>query len=98
MSADLVEVRDALVRLRGSVESLRSAGGDSPYIRRLMNDLDRFQVDMEDLPGAGLPVTAVRRVQGAAREMVPVPVVHDGRHPHAPWPDADDEGIGGHRR
>jgi hypothetical protein len=92
MSAKLAEVRSALARLHGSVESLRSADGDSPYIRRLMNDLDRFRVDMEDLP-----VTAARKARGEARELVPIPV-HDSPLEHTPWPDADDEGIGGHRR
>ncbi|MBN0048518.1 hypothetical protein JS756_31360 [Streptomyces actuosus] len=96
MNAELADVRDALVRLRGSVESLRSADGDSCYVRRLMNDLERFQLDMEDVAGTEPRVTAVRGSKATtAREVVPL---HDGPYSHLSWPDADDEGIGGHRR
>ena len=53
---------------------------------------DRFRVDLEDMP-----VSAARKVRAEARELVPIPV-HDSPLEHTPWPDADDEGIGGHRR
>ncbi|WP_030946881.1 hypothetical protein [Streptomyces sp. NRRL S-646] len=93
-NAELADLRDALIKLRGSLESLRLAKGDSPYVRRLMNDLDRFQLDMEDVPGAGVHLSALHRSK-SAREVVRI---KDGPDAHLPWPDADDEGIGGHRR
>ncbi|KUN79052.1 hypothetical protein AQJ66_29725 [Streptomyces bungoensis] len=93
-SADLAEMRDALVTLRRSIESLRTADGESPYVRRLMNDLDRFQLDMEDIRGTRFRVPAAHGAVGA-REVI---AVHDRPYHHQPWQDADDEGIGGHRR
>ncbi|MER6129027.1 hypothetical protein ABT173_42010 [Streptomyces sp. NPDC001795] len=94
MSAELADMRDALIKLRGSLESLRRAEGDSPYVRRLMNDLDRLQLDMEDVSGARLPRAAMAGGT-SAQKVVPV---KDGPYHHLPWQDADDEGIGGHRR
>ncbi|KUO08226.1 hypothetical protein [Streptomyces sp. DSM 15324] len=93
-NVELAHLRGALVELRCSLESLRLADGDSPYVRRLMNDLDRFQLDMEDVSGAGVRTSALcgsRR----GREVVRI---SDGPYHHVPWQDADDEGIGGHRR
>ncbi|RDG31559.1 hypothetical protein [Streptomyces corynorhini] len=100
--AEFADVRGALLQLRGSLESLRIAEGDSPYVRRLMNDLDRFQLDMEDVSGAGPgggspggPRSVVRQGVPGAREVVRIA---DGPEHHVPWHEADDEGIGGHRR
>ncbi|GGS23840.1 hypothetical protein GCM10010269_73350 [Streptomyces humidus] len=88
------DLRDALFRLRGSLESLRLAEGDSPYVRRLMNDLDRFQLDMEDVTGAGVRSSALHG-SGRGREVVRI---SDGPYRPLAWQDSDDEGIGGHRR
>lgn len=93
-NVELADLRDALVKLRGSLESLRLAYGDSPYVRRLMNDLDRFQLDMEDVTGAGVR-SSVRHGSRRGREVVPI---NDGPYAHLAWQDADDEGVGGHRR
>ena len=93
-NAELAELRGALVELRGSLESLRLADGDSPYVRRLMNDVDRFQLDMEDVTGAGVVLPALHG-RWCEREVVRI---SDGPYQHLPWQDADDEGIGGQRR
>ncbi|MEU1518323.1 hypothetical protein ABZ490_40305 [Streptomyces sp. NPDC005811] len=103
-NAELADLRGALVNLRGSLESLRRADGDSLYVRRLMNDLDRFQLDMEvdvdvdvdveDVAGVGMCLSALHGSWGE-REVVRI---SDGPYQHLPWQDADDEGIGGHRR
>ncbi|KPI14702.1 hypothetical protein OK074_2246 [Actinobacteria bacterium OK074] len=93
-SAELVDVRSALARLRAGLESLRQAEGDSPYVRRLVNDLDRFQLDMEDMPRRR-GRRAVPHARAGARNVVRI---KDGPYHHVPWQDADDEGIGGHRR
>lgn len=93
-NAELADLRDALVKLRGSLESLRLANGDSPYVRRLMNDLDRFQLDMEDVTGAGVR-SSVLHGSRRGREVVRI---SDGPYGHLAWQDADDEGVGGHRR
>lgn len=105
-NAELADLRGALVKLRGSLQSLRLADGDSLYVRRLMNDLDRFQLDMEvdveleveldveDVTGAGMRLSAFHGSWGE-REVVRI---SDGPYQHLPWQDADDEGIGGHRR
>ncbi|MFF4585746.1 hypothetical protein [Streptomyces sp. NPDC001388] len=93
-NAELADLRGALVKLRGSLQSLRLTDGDSPYVRRLMNDLDRFQLDMEDVTGAGVRLSALHGGR-CERDVVRI---SDGPYQHLPWQDADDEGIGGHRR
>ncbi|WP_327313037.1 hypothetical protein [Streptomyces sp. NBC_01235] len=93
-NAELADLRGALVKLRGSLQSLRLADGDSPYVRRLMNDLDRFQLDMEDVTGAGVRLSALHG-SWCERDVVRI---NDGPYQHLPWQDADDEGIGGQRR
>jgi hypothetical protein len=103
MSAELVEIRKGLIKLRGSLNALRNGQGDSPYVRRLMNDLDRFELDMEDsesrkdlasVTGSVATLTQMA-VANVARDAVRI---QEGFDDNVAWHDADDEGIGGHRR
>jgi hypothetical protein len=118
--AELVEIRGALMKLRGALDALRLVQGDSPYVRRLANDLDRFQLDLEDdaesqgslasmaASVATMTSMAVANIgrdaardpardcaRDAARDVVRIKEASDH---DVPWHDADDEGIGGHRR
>ncbi|EGX61530.1 hypothetical protein SZN_02302 [Streptomyces zinciresistens K42] len=104
MSAELVEIRKAFMELSDSLKALRNVQGDSPYVRRLMNDLDRFQLDMEENPEsrdqlasmtASVATLTQMAVANVARDVVRI---QEGSDHNVAWRDADDEGIGGHRR
>ncbi|WP_447041089.1 hypothetical protein [Streptomyces sp. DSM 118878] len=103
MSAEIVEIRKALMKLRGSLNALRNGQGDSPYVRRLMNDVDRFELDLEDpesrnafasVTGSVATLTQMT-VANVARDAVRI---REGSDDTVVWHDADDEGIGGYRR
>ncbi len=91
------------MKLRDSLHELRNGQGDSPYVRRLMNDLDRFELNMEDLKSrdqlasmnASVATLTQMAVENVARDVVRVQESFDH---NVSWHDADDEGIGGHRR
>ncbi|MCI3934726.1 hypothetical protein [Streptomyces sp. AN091965] len=103
MSAELVEIRKSLMELRGSLNALRNGQGDSPYVRRLMNDLDRFELNMED-PESRDQLASMTASVATLTQMTVANVAHDvvrvqESFDHSvAWHDADDEGIGGHRR
>ncbi|GAA4870340.1 hypothetical protein [Saccharopolyspora cebuensis] len=88
---DLAELRRTLNQLRSGVGALRTRYGDVPGVRRLSNDLDRFDIDLADL-SAAMPVPR-RSVE--AEDVVLVP---DTPYDPELWRDADDEGIGGRRQ
>jgi hypothetical protein len=113
-NAELTEVRCAITMLRTCVETLRIATGDSPAIRRLLHDVDRLQLDMED---AVVPATHAARVSRmtsvTAMPTVPskatplisaqalpqeIVPISEGPYDRILWHGADDEGIGGNRR
>lgn len=105
-NAELAEMRCAITRLRTCVETLRTAEGDSPAIRRLLNDVDRLQLDVEDVVVPATHMAGVSRMKSVtampsmparalAQEIVPIA---DGPYDRVLWHGADDEGIGGNRR
>jgi hypothetical protein len=96
MTTEQVAGVDMLVHgLRQYVESLRVPDGDSVAVRRLMNDIDRLELDLRDLrlPQDAAPPQPSPRKGG---EVIRVP---DGAvGDPGQWHGVDDEGIGGHRR
>lgn len=79
----------AIGELRTRVGEARTTFGDTPAMRRLLNDVERLEIDVRDLDAA----------QPAARVHVPSqPMVQIPDTPADPslWVDADDEGIGGY--
>ncbi|MER7055099.1 MULTISPECIES: hypothetical protein [unclassified Streptomyces] len=89
-NAQLTEMRHALNTLRICLNSLRTNDGTTPHLLRLVNDIDRLQVDLDDMAGPGRPEPDPTRF--ASDDVV---YIADG---HVIWHEADDEGIGGHRR
>ncbi|MBM7442700.1 hypothetical protein [Streptomyces sp. HB132] len=95
MTTEQVAGVDVLVHgLRRYVESLQVSAGDSVAVRRLMNDLDRLELDLGDLR---LPQDAVPP-QSPVERGVEVIRVPDAVGDPGQWHGVDDEGIGGHRR
>ncbi|MEU1483955.1 hypothetical protein [Streptomyces sp. NPDC005752] len=96
MTTEQVAGVDVLVHgLRRYVESLQVSAGDSVAVRRLMNDIDRLELDLGDL---SLPQDAVlpQSTVGSGAEVIRVPDAAVGDP--GQWHGVDDEGIGGHRR
>jgi hypothetical protein len=86
---DVSALRALIEQAQAHVEALRRASRDHPGVRRLVNDLDRLAIDVDEVAG-----TAVVPAPTPAAEPVPVPDT-----PYAPdfWHGADDEGVGGYR-
>ncbi|GAA3851289.1 hypothetical protein GCM10022243_16310 [Saccharothrix violaceirubra] len=93
-SSEIVELRRTLGRLRQCVGGMRARYGDIAAVRRLVNDLERLDIDVTEL-GELDDAPRPREAPRVGREVVVVPEA-----PYDPrlWHDADDEGLGGYRR
>jgi hypothetical protein len=90
-NTEFVTLRRSIEQLRQSVSGVRSAFGDAPEVRRLVNDLERLEIDAAELASAE-PLRQVR-TPGHVPEHVVVP---DTPLDEAMFTDADDEGLGGY--
>ncbi len=89
----------ALLALHRSIEELKTAvsvlthiHGKTPVVARLINDLDRLQLDAADAEVLRTPdLPASIKGQGAA-----VYHVSDEPYDHTMWADSDQEGVGGY--
>ncbi|MBK1786166.1 hypothetical protein [Prauserella cavernicola] len=89
-TTELTELRRTIGQLRQCVGALRARYGEAPAVRRLVNDVERLDIDAIDLDQMA-PVPA----QAGPVDVVPVP---DTPYDPALWEGADDEGVGGHQR
>ncbi|WP_298181902.1 hypothetical protein [Saccharomonospora sp.] len=91
-SAEMTELRRAIGQLRQCVGALRTRYGEPPAVRRIINDVDRLDIDVAELAqlsplstrGDGKPVDVVK--------------ISDTPYDPALWKGADDEGVGGYQR
>lgn len=90
-TTEIAELRRTIGQLRQCLGTLRSRYGDAPAVRRLSNDLDRLNIDADELEGSA-PVPA----QPRTRERGDVVVVPDTPYDESLWVGADDEGVGGY--
>jgi uncharacterized protein (DUF2342 family) len=81
----LALARRKATELRRAVRSLHRIHGDTPSMRRLINDLDWIETGLGDLPAIPAP---------AAADRIAVP---DTPYGLDMWHAADDEGLGGRR-
>jgi hypothetical protein len=88
-TTEFVTLRRSIEQLRSSVAGVRNAFGDGPVVRRLVNDLERLEIDASDLASASPHPSSA----GLVPEHVVVP---DTPLDDSMWGDADDEGIGGY--
>ncbi|MFD2795012.1 hypothetical protein ACFS27_15750 [Promicromonospora vindobonensis] len=88
-TTEFATLRRSIEQLRQSVSGVRSAFGDGPEVRRLMNDLERLEIDATELASA----EPVRQPNNRVPEHVVVP---DTPLDEAMFSDADDEGLGGY--
>lgn len=92
-ATEFTELRRAIGQLRQSVAGLQSRYGDVAAVKRLVNDVDRLEIDASELgdpPSIAQPRTATGDRSG-------VVVVPDTPYDESLWHGADDEGVGGYR-
>jgi hypothetical protein len=90
---EITELRRTIGQLRQCVSALRFRYGDAPVVRRLVDDVERLDSDavvFGDVP------TAPSSARPSDRS--DVVIVPDTPYDRSLWQDADDEGVGGHRR
>jgi hypothetical protein len=86
-SAEFTDLRRSIEQLRQSVSVVHSAFGDTPGVRRLVNDLERLEIDASELAS----------VEPPRHENVPEHVVvPDTPLDESMFEGADDEGLGGY--
>jgi hypothetical protein len=88
-TTEFATLRRSIEQLRQSVSGVRSAFGDGPEVRRLMNDLERLEIDATELASAA----PLRQPNSRVPEHVVVP---DTPLDESMFSDADDEGLGGY--
>ncbi|MEU4361087.1 hypothetical protein [Promicromonospora sp. NPDC023987] len=88
-TTEFAMLRRSIEQLRQSVSGVRIAFGDGPEVRRLMNDLERLEIDATELASA----EPLRPTNSRVPEHVVVP---DTPLDEAMFSDADDEGLGGY--
>ena len=97
-TTEFAELHELIGGLRRCVTSLASRYGDSPAMRRIVNDAERIlnDIDRLDIDAEELELTrGVTRHRHSARED------RASRTPSTTrdfWRDVDDEGVGGHSR
>jgi hypothetical protein len=81
--------------LRRCVTALKSRYGDSPAMRRIVNDAERILNDVEllDIDANELALTQQTAVDSGEKIGIP-----DTPYDSTFWRDVDDEGVGGHNR
>jgi hypothetical protein len=91
MSAtEFADLRDSIGHVQNCLEQLRTKYGDAYAVRRLANDVERLDIDAQELAECPPPIVPRRE-----REVVYVP---DSRSDEAAWMGAQDEGLGFHSR
>ncbi|TNC23978.1 hypothetical protein [Amycolatopsis alkalitolerans] len=90
-TTELAELRRTIGQLRQCMGALRSRYGDAAPVRRLINDVERLDIDACDLEA---PIPPQPKPLDPA-DVVKIP---EGPYDPALWHGADDEGIGGYHR
>ncbi|GHF86288.1 hypothetical protein FHX82_000982 [Amycolatopsis bartoniae] len=90
-TTELAEIRRTIGQLRQCLGVLRSRYGDAAAVRRLVNDVDRLDIDVSDLEN---PIP----VQHKPVDPAQVVKISDDPYDPALWQGADDEGVGGYHR
>ena len=90
---ELAELHDLIGGLRRCVTSLKGRYGDTPTMRRIVNDAERILNDVELLDIDAGELDLARLEQSGEKIVIP-----DTQYDAEFWRDVDDEGVGGYRR
>jgi hypothetical protein len=96
-TTELAELHQLIGGLRRCVTSLASRYGDSPAMRRIVNDAERIlnDIDRLDIDAEELDLTRGAAEHRHGGEKIAIP---DTQYDSDFWRDVDDEGVGGHSR
>ena len=90
MQDDITELRSLVRALRSKTQALLSRSGGDNGVRRLVNDVERIGIDLDEL-------SADTRFGAVPRQRDDLVIVPDTPYDSSLWHGADDEGVGGHR-
>lgn len=95
-TTDLAELHELIGGLRRCVTALASRCGDSPAMRRIVNDAERIlnAIDRLDIDAEELELGCGMTRHHPAGEKIPIP---DTQYDTDFWRGVDDEGLGGTR-
>jgi hypothetical protein len=93
-TAEVDELHQLIGGLRRCVTSLASRYGDTPAMRRIVNDAERILngIDRLDIDAEELELTCGLAQPKRSGERIPIP---DTQYDTDFWRDVDDEGVGG---
>jgi hypothetical protein len=94
-TTELAELHDLIGGLRRCVTALKSRYGDTPAMRRIVNDAERILNDVELLDIDAGELELARAAVQPSGEKIAIP---DTDYDAEFWRDVDDEGVGGHSR
>jgi hypothetical protein len=96
-TTEFAELHELVGGLRRCVTSLASRYGDSPAMRRIVNDTERILIDLDrlDIDAEELELTRGVTRQRSSPEKIGIP---DTQYDSDFWRDVDDEGVGGHSK
>ena len=94
-TTEMSELRRTIGQLRQCVAALRGRYGEATPVQRLLNDLERLEIDASELDRTSPVPTQTRGIGAGHVEVVPVP---DTPYDPSLWEGADDEGVGGYLR
>ena len=96
-TTEFAELHELVGGLRRCVTSLASRYGDSPAMRRIVNDTERILIDLDrlDIDAEELELTPGVTQARSSAEKIGIP---DTQYDSDFWRDVDDEGVGGHSR
>jgi len=75
--------------------AMKARYGDTPAMRRIVNDTERILNDVELLEIDAAELDLARHTVEHSGEKIPIP---DTQYDTEFWRDVDDEGVGGHHR
>ena len=92
---ELAELHDLIGGLWRCVTSLKGRYGDTPTMRRIVNDTERILNDVEllDIDAGELDLARCTIEQSGEKIVIP-----DTQYDAEFWRDVDDEGVGGYSR
>ena len=96
-TTEFAELHELIGGLRRCVTSLASQYGDTPAMRRIVNDAERILLDIDrlDIDAEELELTRGVTRHRQSSEKIAIP---DTQYDTEFWRDVDDEGVGGHSR